>query len=115
MQIVLHTITGNASTTFHNFTYTLEGDEIVVSAGSYFRDSQELISVPQETRFPRPTIQEWIQHEIWLTENGIQLYSSPEFFINPTNPIDRLAWMMIFSPVPAEDQLELHAVVFEEI
>lgn len=115
MIIVNHAIKGDISTTFHDFACTLEGDEIVISGGTYFRASQQIANVPQETRFPKPTIQEWIQHEIWLTEDGVQLYSSPQFFIKPINPIDRLAWIMIFSPVPPEEEIELHVPVFEQI
>lgn len=111
MQIVPHVIQGNQNTVFHDFTCREEGNELIVSAGTYYENGAVTINIPEETRINKPELSEWSYHEIWLTLNGIKLNSSAEPI---QQPIDRLAWIQINSPIPAERDIELHVINFEE-
>jgi hypothetical protein len=111
MQIIPHVIQGRKETVFHDFSCHEEGNELIVSAGTYYENGEITIKIPEETRINKPELTEWSYHEIWLTRNGIKLYSSAQ---NIEQPIDRLAWFEIYSPIPAERDIELHVINFEE-
>jgi hypothetical protein len=115
MRIVSHEIKGNQKTVFHNFNVSEENNEIIISPGTYYENDAITIEIPQETRINKPELSEWSYHGIWLTRNGVKLYSSAENIANPEQPIDRLAWIEIYSPVPAERDIELHVINFVEI
>jgi hypothetical protein len=114
MRIIPHVIKGKAESLFHNFSVTETETEIVVSAGTYYENGAVLLNVPTETRFEKPQFEEWMIYEIWLTQNGFKMYFSNTGYISPENPIDRLAWIAIYPPLPTENNIELHTVIFEE-
>lgn len=114
MKIVPHVIKGKTETVFHDFDCYEENDQIVITPGTYYENGATTIHIPNETRIDKPILAEWSYYEIWITQNGIKLYSSGETGFSPESPIDRLAWIEIFSPIPAERDIELHVIKFEE-
>lgn len=114
MQIIRHSIQGRKETVFQDFGCYEENDQIVITPGTYYENGAITINIPEETRIDKPVLAEWSYHEIWITQNGIKMYSSAEEPVSPEKPIDRLAWIEIYSPIPAERDIELHVIVFEE-
>jgi hypothetical protein len=90
-------VKGSKSTTFHDFTITTNGLNLILSKGHYVLNNVERIKSDIDVTITLDSPTEDTHYEVWLSETGLQVLSrtDSENFDVVNNPIDRLLWFTI--------------------
>lgn len=88
-----HIVIGDKYTTFHNFTITQINNLLKISKGGYYQNGKLLFKNENVTEFDVSTLENNIEYEIWLSNEGFVLLDSTP--INTDSYIDRLVWFKI--------------------
>lgn len=76
--MIEHTVYGSEETTYHDFTATESGNDLIISSGSYINAGNVLFETVQEVRVTMGEI-------LWITKEGFKVDDA-------NNPIDILSW-----------------------
>lgn len=98
--ITTHEIQGSLDTTLHDFTVSIDNQDLVITGTHFTNNSEEKLT--HDGSKVRITIDEPSNFVLWITQQGLTLvYKGGE---TPTDMLDRIAWGTLY---------DLHVVVMK--
>jgi hypothetical protein len=112
--VIEHIVKGSKNTSLHNFILNINGMNINISNGSYFRAGKELFKSNNGATVTIPSLNELNHYEIWLTKDGISILTRTEnedfAFEQLVNQIDRISWFSVPPNCTNLNTIDIHFV-----